>query len=389
MIKKLRLNPNNLLLFLLKIVLMKTHCFLVIVLFSFFTCQAQDQNLNLIIGTYTNNCENKGMYVYDFNTQTADFKLKSTSENVINPSYLSVSKDSKFVYCVNENGDKSTVSAFEFHPESGNLKFLNQLSSEGADPCYIINDDKNVIVSTYSGGTISVFGKNTDGSIFKTKQSVEHKGSSINTKRQEKSHLHMVQFSPDKKYLFANDLGTDYIYVYNYRPESQRVLDIQYAIKVKPGSGPRHLTFSRDGKFVYLIQELDGRITVFDYNNGNLRLVQEASVVQKKFKGETSAADIHISPDGRFLYATNRGTANDITCFEIRKNGKLKWKSNTNTLGKGPRNFTIDPSGNLLLVAHQYSNDVVIFKINKQTGALTATDKKIELCSPVCLVFSL
>ena len=368
---------------------MKKYCLLIVVVLLFTKSYSQDNNLNLIIGTYTTSCASKGIYVYNFNTQTADFSLKATSENVINPSYVSVSKDQKFVYSVNEYGDKSSVSAFGFNPESGALKFLNQQNSEGADPCYIINDEKNVIVATYSGGTISVFGKNADGSIAKNKQVITHAVEKTNSVEQVKAHVHMVQFSPDGKYLFATDLGTDYLYVYNYNPEAKSgVLDIKYLIKVKVGSGPRHLTFSQDGKYVYLIQELSGNVTVFEYNDGNLNFIQETSVISKKFKGKTSAADIHISPNGKFVYATNRGKANDITCFEIRKNGKLKKKTSTSTLGKGPRNFAIDPSGNFLLVAHQYTNNVVIFKMDKETGALTATGKEIALCAPVCLVFA-
>jgi 6-phosphogluconolactonase len=199
----------------------------------------------------------------------------------------------------------------------------------------------------------------------------------------------MVQFSPDKKYLLATDLGTDLIHIYKYNPDSKSdVLEFLSFFKTKLKSGPRHLTFSPDGKFVYLVHEFSGSVSVFSFKNGNLKLTQETSLIQNKFKGETSAADIHISPDGRFLYATNRGSANDITCFKIRKNGKLKWKSNTSTLGKGPRNFVIDPLGNFLLVAHQYTNKVVVFKIDKETGGLTNTGKKLELCSPVCLIFA-
>ncbi|HRN44945.1 MAG TPA: beta-propeller fold lactonase family protein, partial [Flavobacterium sp.] len=154
------------------------------------------------------------------------------------------------------------------------------------------------------------------------------------------------------------------------------------------GSGPRHLTFSKDGKFVYLLQELDGGLTIFSYSNGVLKKIEETTILGNDFKGTFSSADIHISPDGKFLYASNRGEANTITIFKIIKNGKLQMKGQTSTLGKGPRNFAIDPTGNFLLVAHQFTNDVVIFKRNKTTGMLLNTGKKITLCSPVCLVFT-
>lgn len=351
---------------------------------------SQENSTNLIIGTYTNSCESNGIYVYDFNTQTAEFKLKSTSERVINPSYLTVSEDAKYIYSVNENGSKSAISSFAFTAKSGAMQLLHQQDARGADPCYIINDAKNVIVANYSGGSISVFGKGLDGSITPAKQVIQHKGKSINAQRQESSHVHMVQFTPDNHYVLANDLGTDYIYMYKYYPNAvDKVLEIKDSIAVKSGSGPRHLTFSTDGKFAYLLQELDGSLTVFQYKKGILKKIQETQVVASDFKGQISAADIHVTPNGKFVYATNRGTANTISCFEIQKNGFLKLVETQSTLGQGPRNFTIDPTGKFLLVAHQYSNEVVIFNIDADTGKLTDSGKRIQLCAPVCLVFTI
>ena len=351
---------------------------------------SQENSTNLIIGTYTNSCESNGIYVYDFNTQTAEFKLKSTSERVINPSYLTVSEDSKYIYSVNENGSKSTVSSFAFTAKSGAMQLLHQQDARGADPCYIINDAKNVIVANYSGGSISVFGKGLDGNITPAKQVIQHKGKSINAQRQESSHVHMVQFTPDKQYVLANDLGTDYIYLYKYHPNAvDKVLEIKDSIAVKSGSGPRHLTFSKDGKLAYLLQELDGSLTVFQYKKRTLKKIQKTQVVASDFKGQISAADIHVTPNGKFVYATNRGTANTISCFEIQKNGFLKLVETQSTLGQGPRNFTIDPTGKFLLVAHQYSNEVVIFNIDADTGKLTDSGKRIQLCAPVCLVFTI
>lgn len=365
------------------------YTFVLFAIFFVFKIYSQEKNLNLIIGTYTNCFDSKGIYVYDFNSKNGEFKLKSTSEKVINPSYLTVSADNKFVYSVNENGAESSVSAFGFNSETGNLQVLIQQSSKGADPCYIINDAKNVIVANYSGGSISVFKKSIDGGISEANQVIQHKGKSVNIQRQERSHVHMVQFTPDKKYVLANDLGTDKIYVYQYNPGSKsKILESKDSIEVKSGSGPRHLTFSPKGDFAYLLQELDGSLTVFNYKNGTLKKIQETKVIASDFKGQVGAADIHISPDGNFLYATNRGTANDISCYKIQKNGHLELVERVATLGKGPRNFAIDPTGKFLLVAHQYTNDVVIFTIDKTSGKLTDSGKRIELCSPVCLVFT-
>lgn len=368
---------------------MKKISLLLFAIFLTISVNAQDKIYNLIIGTYTNSCESKGIYVYDFSTDSGDFSLKATTENVINPSYLTVSQGNDFVYSVNENGKESTVSSFGFNPKSGKLNFLNKQETNGADPCYIINDDKNVISANYSGGNITVFGKNADGSLTKAKQIIQHSGKSLNEKRQESAHVHMTYFSPDKKFVLVNDLGMDKILMYKYdKNASKDVLTLKETIDTKKGSGPRHLVFSNDGKFVYVLHELDGSLTTYKYKNGSLKFLQETTVVAKDFHDETSAADIHISPDGKFLYATNRGDANTINTFAINKKGTLDLVNQIDTKGKGPRNFVIDPTGKFLLVGHQYTNNVMIFKIDKTTGKLSDTGKRIELCSPVCLVFA-
>ena len=349
--------------------------------------QAQTKSLTLLIGTYTNSCDSKGIYVYDFDVNTGDFVFKNATEKVINPSYLSLSKDQKNIYSVNENGAESNVSSFKFDKASGTLTNLNQQKSRGADPCYLINDDLNVIVANYSGGNIAVFGKKPDGSLTEAKQLIQHEGKGSHS-RQEGPHVHMVYFSPDKKYVLSNDLGTDSIDIYEYHPDAAiEVLQWKSSVAVQSGSGPRHLTFSKDGKKVYVLQELNGAISVFDYANGKLNKIQETTILANDFKGNFTGADIHISPDGKFLYASNRGEANTISIFKIFKNGQLHPISVVSSLGKGPRNFVIDPTGKFLLVAHQYSNDIVVFKRDLASGAISDTGKRLELCSPVCLVF--
>lgn len=353
------------------------------------TVYAQESKINLVIGTYTNRCESKGIYVYNFDTETGDFSLKSTSEGVISPSYLTVSKENDCIYSVNQNGSASTVSAFEFDAAKGRLQLINQQKIIGSGPCYIINDDKNVIVANYSSGNINVFGINKDKSLTEVKQVVQHVGKSSNPQRQEGPHAHMVYFSPDKKYVLAADLGTDKVYSYSYLPlATKEILKLNKTLDVKAGSGPRHLISSKNGKYVYLLQELDGSLTAYKYKGGSLTKIEETSVLSADFKGAIGAADIHISPDGHFLYATNRGDANDISCFKILKTGKLLFVDRMSTKGKTPRNFSIDPTGNFLLVGNQDTNNVVVFKRDKVTGKLTDTGKRIELCSPACLVFT-
>lgn len=349
---------------------------------------AQDSH-NLIVGTYTNACESEGIYVYNFNAATLEYKLKSNTDNVINPSYLTVSSGNNFIYSVNEDGGKSSISAFKYTPASGKLNFLNKKDAEGADPCYIINDDKNVIAANYSSGSIAVFGKKADGSLTDVKQVVKHSGSSVNKERQESAHVHMVYFSPDKKLVFANDLGTDKVYIYSYNSDGgSNTLVLKESIDVTPGSGPRHLVFNPNGIFFYVLNELTGGLSVYSYSNGKPELVQEATIVSEGFMGKVGAADIHFSNDGKFLYATNRGDANSISVFKVHANGKINLVQRISTQGSAPRNFTVDPSDTYVLVANQNTNNITIFKRDKTTGMLTDTTKKIEVCSPVCLVFT-
>jgi 6-phosphogluconolactonase len=353
------------------------------------TAFSQNNRSTLFVGTYTNTCDSKGIYVFDFDTQTADYVQKTSTEKIINPSFLSVSENKKFVYSVNENGAESQVSAFGFDAINNSIQLVNQQNSVGADPCHIINDQKNVLVANYSGGSIVVFKKNPDGSLSEAKQTIQLFGKGINPKRQDAPHAHMVQFSPDKKYVLATDLGTDKIYVYKYNPNSDsKMLTLKDKFEVKEGSGPRHLTFSKNGKFVYLLHELDASLTVFSFNDGDLKKMQQTKIIKPSFEGKISAAAIQLTPDGNYLFATNRGSGNEIACFKVQPNGTLKFKYTRSTLGKTPRNFAIDPDGNYLLVANQESNLVTIFRINKLNGDLLETDKTIEICAPVCLVFT-
>ncbi|MCZ4245356.1 lactonase family protein [Pedobacter punctiformis] len=362
--------------------------FITISIFAF--AQQKQITYNLIIGTYTNSGKSEGIYTYGFNTLTGNTKLKNITKEVANPSYLTLSSNGKFVYAVNETGNTSAVSAFTFNAANGKLNFINKQESHGADPCYITADNQNVIIANYSGGSLVVFGRNADGSLTDPKQIIQHTGKSIDPKgRQKSAHVHMVKFTPDHKYLICNDLGEDQIYIYNYNPTSNdRILTIKNVLKTNAGTGPRHITFSPNGKFAYLAHEFNGSITGFVYSNGSLKKIQEIGTTEKNFSGKIDGADIHISADGKFLYETNRGDANSISVFAILPTGILRPVETISTLGKGPRNFSIDASGKFLLVAHQYTNDVVIFKRDKISGKLTDSGKRIEVGAPVCLLFS-
>ena len=351
---------------------------------------AQKTNYNLLIGTYTAPGKSEGIYTYNFNTVNAVSSLKQITKGTANPSYLTISPDNKFVYAVNETGNTSTVTAFKYDTKTGTLTFLNKVDSHGADPCFISADAKNVIVANYSGGSLAVFSRKADGSLSEAVQVIKHTGKSIDPKgRQESAHVHMTKFTPDHKHLIVNDLGEDKTYIYNYNPTGKaKTLTAKKILKTNAGTGPRHITFSPNGKFAYLVHEFNGSITAFNYANGSLTKIQEIGTAAKDFNGKIDAADIHVSADGKFLYETNRGDANSISTFAILTTGELKLIETVSTLGKGPRNFTIDPSGKYLLVGHQYTNDIVIFNRNKNTGKLTDSGKRIDVGAPVCLVFN-
>jgi 6-phosphogluconolactonase len=342
----------------------------------------------LLIGSYTKNAD-QGISVYAFNNITGTLRFVSIAKDVDNPSYLVIAPDKKHVYTANE-GKTPTVSSFDWDTTTGQLTFLNKQPSGGESPCYVNTDQdgKYVIVGNYGGGSFSVLPVKEDGRIDAPVQTIEHTGSGPNKDRQEKPHVHCVVFSPDHQFLYVSDLGIDQVAIYTYKQGDVQPLvpaSPGYA-PVAPGAGPRHLVFHPNGKWVYLIQELNGKITAFNYKKGALIGFQEISTLPDPFKGQISGADIHISPDGKFLYASNRGSLNNIVIYSIdQKKGLLVKKGQQSSGGKTPRNFVIDPSGNFLLAANQQTDNVVVFKRDKITGLLKPTKQEIKVPAPVCL----
>ena len=343
------------------------------------------QTYHLLVGTYTNTGKSEGIYTYSIDMQKNTISQSSLSKGVLNPSFLALTPNKKLVYSVNQNDKNSTVSAFGF--DNGKLTFLNKVDANGAGPCYISATDKHVFTANYSDGSLCVFGRNFDGSLTEALQKISHRGGSINQERQKEPHVHQVIISPDKKYLIANDLGTDKVTVYMYIPNDNKSILVPFdTLTVKLGSGPRHAAFSEDGKRLYLVHEIDGTVSVIEMKKGKLKLVQETSVIRSK--GIVArAADIHLSPDEKFLYVTNRGTANDITCFSVEKGGKLTYVEQISTKGDGPRNFAITPDGQYIFIAHQFTDNITLFKRDFNTGKLTDTGQQIKVGAPVCLVF--
>lgn len=360
-------------------------------IFAFGSVIAQQSkgDYHLLIGTYANEDKSNGIHVYKFSSETGSFEESGETTPLLNSSYLAISQDKKNVYAVGEGGQGS-VNAFSFDPVTGKLTPLNSVPSQG--PCYVSVDKqkKFVFAGNYGGGSVVSVPLNADGS-FRTDevQIIQHEGKSVITDRQEKPHVHSVVLSPDQKQLLVPDLGVDKVYQYEINVSNKEALtpaDIPFTT-VKPGGGPRHLTFHPNGKYAYLALELVADVAAFDYKDGKLDLKQTITMIQPGFTGKVSAADIHTSPDGKFLYASNRGDANQIAIYAIGKDGRLSIAGHQSVMGKTPRNFAIDPTGNYLLAANQNTNDVVIFKRDRKTGLLSPTGQKINVDKPVCLKF--
>ncbi|WP_134089491.1 lactonase family protein [Olivibacter sp. XZL3] len=354
---------------------------------------AQSKTINVLIGTYTNTGKSKGIYVYAFDPNTGRLSLKNEIESA-NPSFLALSSDKKFVYAVNElEKGEGTISAFQYKRADGKLSLLNTQLTHGDSPCHVTVDanTRYAVASNYSGGSFTVFGIQPDGRLSEKVQLVKHEGSGPDKSRQEGPHVHSATFSPDGKFLLVQDLGTDRITIYRYDASDNKqpvALTAVNEAKASPGSGPRHLTFSKDGKYVYLVQEMKAAITVYSYKDGHLTPIQEVSMLNPSFGGEVGAADVHISPDGKFLYASNRGEANDIAIYSINAaTGEISHIGNESVKGKGPRNFAIAPDGKFLLVANQYTDEVIVFARNEETGRLTDTGNRIDVGAPVCVLF--
>jgi 6-phosphogluconolactonase len=353
--------------------------------------QSFSQDHYLFIGTYTGS-GSKGIYVYKFNTQTgnATWVSNTDSSTASNPSFLSVAPNGKYVYAVYEDGDQKNghVAAYSFNKATGKLNFINKQLSGGDHPCYVATTSNNkwVAVANYTGGSAAIFAVNSDGSLKPHQQVMQHEGKSVVPQRQEKPHVHSTVFSPKEDYLFAPDLGTDKVMIYKFNSAATEPLQAKSFAASVPGSGPRHFTFHPNNKFAYLIEELSGTVAVYQYSNGKLVFLQRIATHPDDYKGAIGSADIHVSPDGKFLYASNRGEENTITIFSVNAaTGKLKLTGYQSTMGKAPRNFMIDPTGNFLLVANQNTNNIVVFKRNKTTGLLTPTGTEIKVPKPVCL----
>nr|WP_299382426.1 lactonase family protein [Allomuricauda sp.] len=335
----------------------------------------------LFVGTYTNG-DSEGIYKFKFNSETGELTHQELAATLTNPSYLKISQDRKNLYAVQETADFDSlgggISAFQL--EEGKLNLLNQKGSGGAHPCHVaLSENGYLAASNYSGGNVSIYSLMENGALAEDPQLIDHKV--LDTSKT--SHAHMAGFEGDK--LFVADLGLDAVKQYKEQ-DGQFVAAQQPSLDVAEGAGPRHFTFSASGR-LYVINELNSTLTVFDpTSSGTFKEIQTLSTLDPKFEGKSYCADIHLSPDGKFLYGSNRGE-NSIAIFSVdQETGKVKPVGWEPVKGDWPRNFSLDPTGKFLLVANQRSNNITVFSRDTEQGTLQFLNE-ISLSSPVSLEF--
>ena len=370
---------------------LQTFLTIVFALLTFITF-AQDKDLMMYIGTYTEGGNSKGIYTYHFNQEYGIFELLS-SATAANPSFVTLSPDGKRLYAVNEYNDgRQGAYSFDVSEDKAQLShpvFLPTAPKEalpraGADPCHIVSDDKYVITANYTGGDISVFSLDAKGRLQPEVQNIAFEGKTP----ERVAHIHCIIPTPDKKYILATDLGNDRVYRFRYNKKARKNAEVltsqRVAYEVSDGQGPRHLTFSKDGRFAYLINELGGECVVLGYRKGKLKEVQR---IMADEGGGRGSADIHISPDGRFLYTSHRLKKDGIAIFAIDPEKGTLSKIGYQLTNIHPRNFGITPNGKYLLVACRDDNKIQIFQRDEETGELIETPEEIEIDKPTCIVF--
>lgn len=357
---------------------------------------APKRNYLLFVGTYTEK-ESKGIYAYRLDSTSGQLTALGLAAETTNPSFLAVDPSRRFLYAVNElrkykDQVSGAVTAFALDRQTGKLSQLNEVASRGADPCYIALDKtgKSVLVANYTGGSVVVFPVLKDGRLGEASAFVQHAGSGPNRERQEGPHAHWIETTTNNHFAIAADLGLDKVMVYRFDPRNGSLTPNNPAFaKLDPGAGPRHIAFHPNGRFVFVVNELHSSITSFSYDasRGELHTLQTVSTLPKGFSGSNDTAEIHVHPNGKFLFASNRGH-DSIAVFSIdQRKGTLTLLDHFSTQGKTPRNFEIDPSGSRLLVANQGSGNIVVFRIDPGTGRLTSTGQVLSVPSPVCLKF--
>jgi 6-phosphogluconolactonase len=338
--------------------------------------------------------EKGAIHAFRFDSETGALSPQHRTTDVQHPFFLVISPDGRFLYSIDTEkfggAEDEFVAAYSIESPSGKLTRLNQQSAKGSASCYLDIDSsgKTVVLANYSTGSVAALPVREDGSLGEATSFIQHEGSSVDPKRQKAPYAHSIVISPDNRFALAADLGIDKVLIYRLDAATSKltVNEAQSSVSVDPGSGPRHLTFHPNGKGVYLINELKNTVTFFAYEpqSGKLTTQQTISTLPADFDGVTHTADVKITPNGKFLYGTNRGH-DSIACYRIGDDGMLSLIKIKPSLGKGPQNLLITPDGQWVICANMPGNSVVVFRINSETGELTATGEPVSMPMPSCI----
>jgi len=361
------------------------------------------QDQIVYVGTFTTSVGSfvsdgsEGIYAFRYQPASGKMTGLGLMAAATDPGYLAINSNHRFLYAVNEVSNyhglgTGGVSAFSIDPSTKKLKFLNTVSSKGGRPCHLMFDKsgKWLFVANFETGSVGVLPVHDDGTLGEAASFVQHSGSSVNPERQAGPHAHSSNLSPDGRFVLVADLGLDRVFTYQFNSAKGVLTPANPPyIKMPPGSGPRHLSFSPNGDHAYMVSEMGDVVTAFDYDasSGGLREVKTLSSVAPGFKGFMSGAEIAIHPSGKFVYASNRGEAS-ISIFRVDSKGSISAAGRVPTQGKTPRNFAIDPSGTFLFAGNQDSGTIVEYRIDLLTGSLTPTGEVLKVPAPVCITFA-
>ncbi len=351
-------------------------------LFPLTGARAQE-GLRLIVGTYTDGTS-EGIYSYRFDEHAGTAEVLD-SVKVDNPSYLTVSKDGRRIYAVSERNDTAAaVCAIAFDERTGRMRLINRQPTHGEDPCYVEANDKMVLTANYSGGSVSVFPLDGKGALLPMTQQVKGRIGGPDSERQATPHVHCVRFAPDGKRVFATDFSADRVLQMEIGEDGKSVGRATGLVGVARDSGPRHIEYSGDGRFMYVMSELSGNVTVFDLKAKGKKMVQEIRSDDVNARG---GADIHLSPDGGFLYSSNRLKNDGIAIFKVNAETGMLTRIGYQNTAMHPRNFNITPNGRFLLCACRDSDVIQVFEVDGSTGLLRDTGQDIRVSKPVCVKF--
>ena len=342
---------------------------------------AQAQQLTMLVGTYTSG-SSEGIYSFRFDQQTGKAEPLS-SVALANPSYLTPTADGRLIYAVSETGDmKASLAIISLEASSGRMRVVQSVVTDGAAPCYVSFDGSTAVTANYSGGSMSVFELSKQGTDARLSTRFLGSTGGPDLTRQDSPHVHCACFAPDGDYVLATDFSADRIL--SYRRHGNRLVANGVAARVSADSGPRHLIFSRNSRFAYLMSELSGKVTVFRYERGRLEALQE---IVSDSVGARGGADIHLSPDGKFLYTSNRLRAEGIAIFSVDERSGLLTRVGYQPTARHPRQFNITPNGRYVLCCCRDSDKIQVFRRDAQTGLLTDTRQDITVSQAVCVQF--